>query len=285
MNSTRRSLTRLAGFVFGFLLLFEPFALLSRLIGQFVEEPGFASIHLPCVRIPLLNLLPGNVDIAGPTSLVFCGFLILVTVLCGPLFCGHICPAGGVTELLSRVVPDRFQVDWGKYVPIVPLRYGFFAGFMVANFLGVSSPCGFCNFYVLDIMVNFALTGDLLTRELSLLATFFIWFLILGLFTKGGRGFCNFLCPVGALQSLCYAKGRKMPFALGMHVDTGKCIGCGKCTRVCPMRAASLHAPAAAEATSKGARPKAQLNALHCICCGECAANCPVKAIHYGKEK
>lgn len=100
-----------------------------------------------------------------------------------------------------------------------------------------------------------------------------MWVLVFGIFTKGGRGFCNFLCPVGAAQGLMHALGCKLPFVLRMLVDKNQCIGCGLCEKKCPMESAEL------------AEGKAQINQHNCICCGVCQHACPVQAISYGRKR
>lgn len=51
----------------------------------------------------------------------------------------------------------------------------------------------------------------------------------------------------------------------GYHI-TEKCIGCGKCKRVCPQRCIDEGNPYV-------------INQNHCLHCGNCYENCPVKAI------
>ena len=59
-----------------------------------------------------------------------------------------------------------------------------------------------------------------------------------------------------------------------MHVTepfctTDKCIGCGKCARVCPLN----------RITMVDKKPEWEGNCAHCM---GCIANCPVRAIEYG---
>lgn len=53
-----------------------------------------------------------------------------------------------------------------------------------------------------------------------------------------------------------------------LRLDTGKCIGCGMCTIVCP------HAVFALEGRKARVRDRDA-----CMECGACARNCPVTAI------
>ena len=257
------------GYLLGFLLFYEPFMLFQRITSSFLVETGFTSIHVPCARIPLANILTGQWQYSGPTSLCFCLLLIVVSLWFGPLFCGWLCPAGAFSEYLSRLLPDKYKINWAQLVPLVPLRYGFFLGFLGSIILGLGIPCSYCNYYALEIFVGYLHTGQLLSSSLSLLMTFVVSNIILGLFTKGGRGYCNLLCPVGTMCSLMHVLGQLVPGAFGMQVDQNQCVGCGLCSKKCPMQAVSI------------TQGKAQINRHHCIVCGQCRQACPRKAIAY----
>lgn len=257
------------GYLLGFLLFYEPFMFFQRITGSFLVETGFTSIHVPCARIPLANILTGQWQYSGPTSLCFCLLLIVVSLWFGPLFCGWLCPAGAFGEYLSRLLPDKYKINWAQLVPLVPLRYGFFLGFLGSIILGLGIPCSYCNYYALEIFVGYLHTGQLLSSSLSLLMTFVVSNIFLGLFTKGGRGYCNLLCPVGTMCSLMHVLGQLVPGSFAMQVDNNKCVGCGLCSKKCPMQAVSIN------------QGKAQINRHHCIVCGQCRQVCPRKAIAY----
>lgn len=257
------------GYLLGFLLFYEPFMFFQRITGSFLVETGFTSIHVPCARIPLANILTGQWQYSGPTSLFFCLLLIVVSLWFGPLFCGWLCPAGAFSEYLSRLLPDKYKINWAQLVPLVPLRYGFFLGFLGSIILGLGIPCSYCNYYALEIFVGYLHTGQLLNSSLSLLMTFVVSNILLGLFTKGGRGYCNLLCPVGTMCSLMHVLGQHVPGAFGMQVDNNKCVGCGLCSKKCPMQAVAI------------TQGQAQINRHHCIVCGQCRQACPRKAIAY----
>lgn len=272
MEKYKFTALRLLGYVAGFLLFYEPFSYFHRLTSGFLIEKGFTSIHVPCARIPLTSIFQGRFFDNGPTSLFFVALLLVVSFIFGPLFCGRLCPAGAVGEFLSKLLPDRVKLDWTKFVPVVPVRYGFFVGFLFSTFMGFSTPCTYCNYFALELVVDGLAKGHLVHLSTSLLSTFVLAFIILGLFTKGGRGYCNYICPVGAFSSLCHYLGSKVPHTFGMKVQQEACVGCGLCAKACPMRAVQLK------------ERKAQVETLHCICCGVCAETCPKGAIRYEQK-
>lgn len=269
MNNIAYNLKRTAGYLLGFVLFYEPFMMFNKISGTFITDTSFSSIHVPCARIPLANIVTGEWLAASPISLLFCFLLAITSLWFGPLFCGKLCPAGGFSEFLGSLLPDKYKIDWGKLVPILPLRYGFFVGFLFSVWLGFGVPCTYCNYYSLEIFVNLFITGHLLNNLASLIATFFLANLFFGLFTKGGRGYCLFLCPVGTYNSLFHILGRFIPGAFAMQVHQSTCIGCTKCVQGCPMRAISMQ------------ERKAHINRCLCITCGKCAHSCPKRAIRY----
>lgn len=84
------------------------------------------------------------------------------------------------------------KISWSKYTDIVPLRYGMLAGFLIVPFFDGILACAYCNFYVFDLLVNYAARGYFISFTSSMLLTLLLWLVVLGIFTKGGRGFCNF---------------------------------------------------------------------------------------------
>ena len=269
MQNLAYNLRRTAGYFIGFVLFYEPFMLFNQLASNFITDMSFSSIHVPCARIPLANIVTGEWLAASPISLLFCFLLAVTSLWFGPLFCGRLCPAGGFSEFLGSLLPDKYKIDWAKLVPVLPLRYGFFAGFLFSVWLGFGVPCTYCNYYSLEIFVNLFITGQLLNNLSSLIATFFLANLFFGLFTKGGRGYCLFLCPVGTYNSLFHILGRFFPGAFAMQVHKSTCIGCTKCVQGCPMRAISMQ------------KRKAHINRCLCITCGKCTHSCPQRAIRY----
>ncbi len=269
MTKAKFLLRRAAGYLLGFILFYEPFMFFSRLTRDFLIETGFTSIHVPCARIPLANIITGQWQYSGPTSLFFCLLLAVTSLWFGPLFCGRLCPAGGFSEFLSKLVPARCQLDLKASLPLLPLRCGFFIGFLFSVWAGLGVPCTYCNYYALELFVGFLHTGAIAGFSLSLLATFLLANVLLGLFTKGGRGYCNLLCPVGAFNSLCHAVGQTLPGPFKMQVRAAKCVGCGKCAASCPMQAVEVK------------NRKAAIDIRHCIVCGQCQQVCPMQAIAY----
>ena len=75
------------------------------------------------------------------------------------------------------------------------------------------------------------------------------------------RGFCRFICPLGAIYSFF------QPISFfGIQVDEKKCTHCNACVRSCKMDVK-------------------RVCDRECIQCGECIKHCPEDAIHFGVRK
>jgi len=273
MNTINDQCYRAFGYVWGFIFFFAPFALFQRGILYLLGQNYDPTIHTLCFRIPIEHILDGRFFAMGTVSVIGTIILLSSAFFVGPLFCGKLCPAGAVPEYLSKIVPPKFKINWNDYVSVVPLRYGFLVGFLIAPLLGGYLACSYCNYYVFDLLANFVFWDYAVAFSSSLLLTLILWLLLFGIFTQGGRGFCNFFCPVGALQNFVYYFGSKFSFTWRLKVDKDKCVQCGLCVKKCPMTCMNLEKTAV------------QSNIHHCILCLQCIAHCPYQAITYDQGR
>ncbi len=194
------------------------------------------------------------------------GTLMLFGLLLGRVICGWLCPFGLVQELLHRVPTPKLAksaytraLSYVKYVilalfvVILPLRYAS-AGIPVPAFCKYICPAGTLEGAV-GLLAHPAnsdmlgMLGLLFTNKFVILALFFAATVFIY------RAFCRFFCPLGAIYGL-FARIA----LIGIRVDSGRCTGCGRCIRICPM---DISRPGDHE----------------CIHCGQCVSACPEKAI------
>ncbi|MDC9313590.1 4Fe-4S binding protein, partial [Clostridioides difficile] len=88
----------------------------------------------------------------------------------------------------------------------------------------------------------------------------------------------NFMCNCCKCHCEAFTSAKKFGLLVPVnttsyipYVDTHKCIGCGKCTNICPMEAISV--------TTTGKDKYAQVDDKLCLGCGVCVKNCPKDAI------
>ena len=61
MQNLAYNARRASGYLLGFVLFYEPFMLFNQLASKFIVDESFSSIHVPCARIPLANLVTGEI--------------------------------------------------------------------------------------------------------------------------------------------------------------------------------------------------------------------------------
>jgi len=269
--SKKYLLQRAVWYLVGFALIYAPFALLQRLLISVFNVKGSTDIHGACFRMAVQGIFTGN----GINILTASGIIIIlvlgVALIAGPLFCGKLCMAGAIPEYISRAIPNRFKLNWQKNIPPTPVRYGILAGFLITPALGLSVVCAYCNYAVMEKLTTGGLNWDLGIISSTTLITAFIWLVVLGAFAKGGRGYCSYLCPIGATQSLLHSVGAKVGFTFKLKFSKSKCISCNKCVNDCPM--------GALQSSEDGLN----YNIHGCITCRQCVHVCPKAAITYGQ--
>ena len=142
------------------------------------------------------------------------------------------------------------------------------------SYVGANVCCSFCNFTYTQNIIS-AIFGDftgIAYWASFMIVGFVLWFFILGLFTRGGRGWCNFLCPAGALQGLAHALGRWLRLGRSVQIDAHACRGCKSCASGCPTWAIST-------------KDESKINVHACNVCLDCTKVCSQDAIAYRANK
>lgn len=190
------------------------------------------------------------------STLGFAALWILLAywILGGRTFCGWICPVNTLLEPIDYLrerfnLPDvNLGVRTKYWVLVIVLILSLILEIPAFE---VISPIGIL---LRNLLYGFGLS------------IIFIVILIGFESTVSRRGFCRYLCPLGAFYGLI---GRISP--LQVRLQAKSCIHCGQCTAVCPMGEAPLQ---------KALEEKSpRLDASECIKCAKCIEICPVKAI------
>jgi len=207
-----------------------------------------------------LALTSGDWRLWGALTLGFLWLLIILTI--GQGICSWVCFYGGIDEACSKIakrplVKLKIPGRWRDF----PIAFLIFL--LTASFLqGLPFFCNwFCPFKLTEAFWDTHPATRTAQAVLfwSALAGFVI---ILPILTKK-RTFCSFICPFGALASIC---GNVSPYR--MTINEARCIQCGKCQDVCP-------AFAIEDKNSKEYKISS-----FCNKCGKCIDACPVDAIN-----
>jgi ferredoxin-type protein NapH len=272
---------RYLSLIAGFFLFVAPFALLTRAVLLAIGNTAEATLHTICFRMPLDWFFGGRFyALIGSVSAAFILVVVLIAFFAGPLFCGWLCPVGSATEALSRAVPIpkkfRFKIRDTKITS--GLRYGFLLGFIaIAMIVGfrlstqISSIC--CRYCSASVMQNLssALFGNPAAAEYwhtGSILVLFSWVIVGGLLFTGGRGWCLFFCPLGAVSNLAHKAGAKLG-SYKITFDKKKCSNCENCQVSCPTWAIK---------EDKG------IDRNLCIACNECTHSCNSHAYKYQRE-
>ena len=220
---------------------------------------------------PLGALQNALSNLPNKLPLYIIGFLLLVGVALGRVVCGFLCPFGLLQELLHKIPTPKLKknrftrgLSWLKYVVLavfvaaLPVWYAFAKGMPVPAFCKYICPAG-------TLEGGFFLVG-MREEYRALVGVLFNWKAVVCVVILVGcifvyRGFCRFLCPLGAIYSFFSRIA-----LLAVRVDKNLCNECGLCVMACPMDIR-------------------QVGDHECIHCGHCVSSCPKNAIYFGKER
>ena len=191
------------------------------------------------------------------------GILLLFGVLFGRIICGFLCPFGLLQELLYKIPTKKAKKNkWTRRLSYV--KYGILLVFVIGIPLIFYVP-GFCKYICPAGTLEGGIPLVFLNEKLQrLLGGLFNWkllvlFVILVSVVFIFRGFCRFICPLGAFYGLFHKVS-----ILGMQVEEHKCTHCSQCVKHCKMDIRHV-------------------GDAECIACGECIDVCKSHAISYKK--
>ena len=215
-------------------------------------------------------------------------FLILLTLICGRIYCSVICPLGIMQDIIAwfgkKAKKNRYAYSAAKNW----LRYGMLAVFVAALVAGASSIVsllapysafgriasnllapvyGWCNnllawgaeqadslaFYRTEVS-----TGG--TLMVAIAAVTLVLLFILA--WRNGRTYCNTICPVGTVLGFLSRWSWLKPV-----IDTSKCVNCRLCERNC--KSACINTA------------EHSIDYSRCVACMDCINKCHSGAISY----
>lgn len=216
--------------------------------------------------------------------------LVVLTLVFGRIYCSVICPLGILQDIVSHL-HSRRKKNRFRYSPERRLlRYSFLVLFVAAFVAGLGSVVALLSPYSSYGRIATNLLQPLWTWGNNLLATvaahidsyaFYtidVWMKSLPTFVialvsfvviaylawRGGRTYCNIVCPVGTILSFV----ARFSF-LKVRIDETKCNRCGLCARNC--KASCIDAK------------HHTVDYSRCVVCGDCIGKCRQKAITFGR--
>jgi polyferredoxin len=202
-------------------------------------------------------------------SLVMFALMFFVSLFLGRAWCGWVCPAAGMQEIVEPVNNNPVngsKLDWIKWLIWVPwislivflvLNAG---GYQTVNLL-----------YHTENGISVAGSPDR-----PILFAYIIYYFVIALFVGlavalGRRAGCHTICWMAPFMIIGrWIRNRFGWACLRLVADTAACADCMKCTKNCPM---SLDVNAMVQLE--------QMENTECILCGTCVDNCAKSAIHF----
>lgn len=275
-QSMKRKLIQIAAFGFSntHLLNFKGGKIYEGKWKQFCN-PGLNCYSCPAASLscPIGALQAVGGSMKFNFSFYAMGILLAFGVLLGRAVCGYLCPFGLIQELLHKIPFPKIKMWKGflyvKYIMLV--LFVILLPIVATDYMGMGKPA-FCQYIcpagTLEGGIPLLLAHEQLRQTMGplfILKMTILFGTILGSLLIY-RFFCKGLCPLGVIYGLM----NKVSI-YQLEVDQSKCIGCGKCRRICKMDVDPVKKP----------------DSVECIRCGKCARECPRHAITigFGKKK
>lgn len=216
--------------------------------------------------------------------------LLLLTLVFGRIYCSVICPLGVMQDVISHL--NRGKNRFTHSPALTWLRLAMLVVLVVAVALGIGSLVSllapyssygriatnllqplylWCNNGLAAIAEHYE-SYAFYSREVWMrsLPTFIIALLTLCIIAvlawRGGRTYCNTICPVGTVL------GYVARFSwLKVYFDTDKCRSCSLCTKNCKASCIDYKSHT--------------VDYTRCVACGNCLDKCKFDALHYGHPK
>lgn len=219
-------------------------------------------------------------------NFVVIAFLVVLTLVCGRIYCSIICPLGVFQDVLARLRRKKNKYSYSKEVKW--LRYPVLVAFVIALVAGIGSvfqllapysaygriatmvfqPLWMLGNNVLGAIAERAdsyafYTVDVWMKSLPVLFIALVTFVVLLVLAwRGGRTYCNTICPVGTVLSFLSRFS-----LLKIRFDEQKCKNCSMCSKNC--KAACIDYKTHTVDYSR------------CVVCGNCISKCKFGALHY----
>ena len=257
------------------------FALITLL---FLDFTG--TLHCWLSWLAKIQFLPAVMAL----NVVVVAALIILTLVFGRIYCSVICPLGVFQDLLARFHRKKNKYSYSKEVRW--LRYPVLVVFVIAGLAGIGSlfqllapyssygriatmifqpiwkGCNNLLAMAAEHYESYAFYSiDTWVRSLPVLIIAAITLVVLFILAwRGGRTYCNTICPVGTILSFFSRFSW-----LKVHFDTDKCKNCSMCSKNC--KAACIDYKTHTVDYSR------------CVVCGNCIDKCKFGALSYSPLK
>lgn len=212
--------------------------------------------------------------------------LVVFTLVFGRIYCSVICPLGVMQDIISRLhgirKKNRFTYSKEKRW----LRYGVLVVFVASALAGVNAVVSLLAPYssygriasslmkpvyeagnnvlaaIAEYLDSYAFYSvDVWMKSLPTMIVASVTLVVIAVLAwRGGRTYCNTVCPVGTILSFLARFSW-----LKVRIDGSKCVNCGLCTKNCKASAIDFK--------------NHKIDYSRCVVCGDCIDKCNKGAI------
>ena len=209
---------------------------------------------------PYLIINAAMEHIVNGSFIVFCLMLIL-SMFFGRAWCGYLCPAGGLAMRVKDDPAKQKKRDKIKYV-----IWTLWIIAVIVSFICGKNEVTIDPFYMTDHGISVSgISNYVIYYGVILL-------LVIPAIIHGRRAACHYICWMAPFMVIGSTVGRWLHLPqLHIEVETGTCVGCGRCNKACSM--------------GLDVRQMVENNCIskctECIQCGACVDECPKKVLKY----
>ncbi|MDD6475059.1 MAG: 4Fe-4S binding protein [Sodaliphilus pleomorphus] len=218
--------------------------------------------------------------------------LVVLTLIFGRIYCSVICPLGVFQDIVSwlhgRKKKNRFfyskEKRWLRYPLLAVYIAGSLAG--LGTIVALLAPYGTYGRFVNSLLQPLYMWGNNAMAWVATKADSYMFYsadvwlkgaapfiastaiivVVAVLAWRGGRTWCNTICPVGTVLSLL---ARFSWFKV--YFDQDKCKKCSLCSKNCKSACIDFK--------------NYKVDYSRCVTCGVCLDHCHFDALHYGHPK
>ena len=213
--------------------------------------------------------------------------LVLLTLVFGRIYCSVICPLGVMQDVVSHLnrKKNRFTysraLTWLRLVMLAVMAVAIIAG--LGSLMALLAPYSsygrivnnllqplyiWCNNGLAAIAEHYEsyafYSKEVWIKSLPTFLVAVVTFVVIAILAwRGGRTYCNTICPVGTVL------GYLAKFSwFKVYFDADKCRSCGLCTKNCKASCIDFK--------------NHTVDYTRCVTCGNCLEKCNFDALHYG---
>lgn len=208
-------------------------------------------------------IIMGAMDGIINGSFIMFALMLVGSIFFGRLFCGYVCPAGGLQECAFSVNDKTPKQGWKNYIKYI----------IWVVWIAAIAFCYINKGKVIKIDFFYQTEHGISVSNIYCYIIYYVVILIMLLPSVifGKRIACHYFCWMAPFMVIG-TKIRNMLHLPGLHIsaDPSKCISCKQCNKNCPMSLDVVHIVQSGKCENS-----------ECILCGACVDSCPKKVLQY----